>query len=523
MSDQVKVARYESEEDAKNNETNENETDGLHSPSVISPSPSHASHSPSIPAAAKPHDISRYRKMFSFRFSYASHNSDDASSNRGSVKDRAIRRYSVVSLVDEEISEHCRVVFAQWDADQDGFVNASDLHRVTGLDEKFCAGIGRVLGNDEEGHIYLENLKESISVLEKGDLRSRVRLLMRFIDSDGNNVVSKKEIDMYMKFADDKLYAKLGVQSETLTYEDILELFERSDRGEDAITIFCEQILRILKWNKPMHTSTGLPRKMTLQEIPSAGRKEQQRTWLTPLREALSDPVTFFYAACIALQIFLWLYYFFYHRSRGAKLAFCFAKGFGLNLRVLSVLIFFTMARSSMAFLFEIPVIQHLIPLGVNIPVHSFLGFSIAFHAVGHTIGHIAFKMLYADNQMASAFNKDSLISGTGGLKHYGDGYTGFTMLFIIFFMAATAGLRSESSQYYYLFQHAHLLYLFWLPLIFLHMPTLWPWFFSIGVVMLVDRGYDSYFDTVKSTLATCRPCSNGVTFLRVPKQGNRN
>eukprot|EP01031_Cornospumella_fuschlensis_P038342 gene38342-46595_t len=518
--------KHEEEDIEKQNSNNSPGRSPQSPPPFDEPPRSSSPHPPATspgPSPAKAHRMSIFQKAFSFRYSLGSHQSDDASSNRGSVKDRPIRRYSIVSLVDEEISDHCREVFNQWDADGDGFVNAADLHRVTGLDAKFCAGLGRVLGNDEAGHIYLENLKEAISVLEKGDLPARVKLLMRFIDSDGNNVVSKKEIDMYMKFADDKLYSKLGVESEVLTYDDILGLFQRSDRGDDAITIFCEQILRILKWNKPVHTSTGLPRKMTIQDIANTHKKEQQHTWLKPYKEFIADPVNFFYAGGIVLQIFLWLYFFFYHRNRGAKLAFCFAKGFGLNLRVLSVLIFFTMARSSMAFLYEIPIIQHLMPLGVNIPVHSFLGFSIAVHAVGHTIGHIAFKMLYDDNQMATAFNSESMISGTGGLKHYGDGYTGFTMLFIIFAMATTAVLRSESSKYYYLFQGVHFLYLFWLPLLFLHMPSLWPWFFSIGVLMLVDRGYDSYFDTVKSTLATCRPCSNGVTFLRVPKQGNRN
>lgn len=69
----------------------------------------------------------------------------------------------------------------------------------------------------------------------------------------------------------------------------------------------------------------------------------------------------------------------------------------------------------------------------------------------------------------------------------------------------------------YLVFSRLHFLYSAWLGLLALHAPHLWPYFFAVALLMLLDRGYDFFFLTLHSTLASSRPCNNGSSFLSIP------
>eukprot|EP01033_Poteriospumella_lacustris_P022555 gene22555-16974_t len=124
-----------------------------------------------------------------------------------------------------------------------------------------------MVGFGSDGKIAIEHVAECISVLKHGNMQSKVKLLVQFMDSDGNGQVSYDEIKEYLRVADDKMMDRLGlsiqskaqqsqerrssilpgaVRKGVLAYEDILSLFQMSERGNEAITIFCEQILRVL-------------------------------------------------------------------------------------------------------------------------------------------------------------------------------------------------------------------------------------------------------------------------------------
>jgi hypothetical protein len=105
---------------------------------------------PGISSIAQPHDILKYKKMYSFRSSYNSLPSDDGAGQSPS-RPRLIRRYSLVNLVDNEIRDRAHAIFSHWDPNNTGKVSVADLQTITGLGEKFCSAIGRVLGNDDEG------------------------------------------------------------------------------------------------------------------------------------------------------------------------------------------------------------------------------------------------------------------------------------------------------------------------------------------------------------------------------------
>ena len=84
--------------------------------------------------------------------------------------------------------------------------------------------------------------------------------------------------------------------------------------------------------------------------------------------------------------------------------------------------------------------------------------------------------------------------------------------------MAGTALYRGKTSQHFRDFFLVHYLYNIWPVFIFLHVPDLWPYFLSITSAIVLERGYDFFYMTNFSTLASSRACSHGVTFLSLPR-----
>jgi predicted ferric reductase len=240
------------------------------------------------------------------------------------------------------------------------------------------------------------------------------------------------------------------------------------------------------------------------------------------------SPPRLYLVFLVCLQIFFWLYNFFYYHSHSHPLTFCIAKGFGLNLRVLTLFLYFTMARTTLNVLSHIPFLKPLLFPGYNIPIHSFLGFCTLFHSFGHTMMHIIYQMKYRSNGFQQSFVQKSLLRLLfhGKYAEYeqesdsilsGDGITGIILLIMIILIALTALLRGLSSSWYTIFTYTHFLYLFWIAFIFFHVPLLYPYFLAITLLIVLDRLYDYFFLTIHSSLAFSRPCQNGVTFLSIP------
>jgi len=100
-----------------------------------------------------------------------------------------------------------------------------------------------------------------------------------------------------------------------------------------------------------------------------------------------------------------------------------------------------------------------------------------------------------------------------------GDAVTGYVLMTILLLMATTALYRGKGSQHYRTFFLVHYLYNAWPVFIFLHVPDLWPYFLSITCAIVLERAYDFFYMTIFSTLSSSRACSNGVTFLSVPRR----
>jgi predicted ferric reductase len=460
-------------------------------------------------------------------------------------------------LIAEEIDSLTSQIFAMWDSEGDGIVFSDDILAASGVEEvEFGLALARILGlvfpspsphlvwlgNDNSGQIYKDNLRNVLRVLLYGRIEDKVSIFVKFMIRDSSGNISFETIQSYLKISSSqsKILNKLGLVDEkgaqlkeSLQYEDILDLFLSSassqphHNGTEAINIFCRQILRVLTKHLRPHKKT---RSLFLPPLPAS-----ESTGLQLLFSRVQyyfSPPRLYLLFLLCLQLFLWLLNFTSYRSHGYPLAFCLAKGFGLNLRVLTLCLFFTMARSTLNLLSSVPRLKPFLFPGDNIPVHSFLGFCTLFHSLGHTAMHVAYQMTYRPNGFAQSFKQRSLLkllfhgkqheystssaSGDDSVLS-GDGITGMVLLAMILLMSVTALMRGLSSSCYSLFTHTHFLYLLWLLFITLHVPLLWPYFAAIALLLLCDRLYDSLFLTIHSSLAFSRSCHNGVTFLSIP------
>ena len=457
----------------------------------------------------------------------------------------------------KKVDELAYEIFDSWDIERDGVVfsddiiNASDVH-----DEEFGSALGRVLCKDNSGKVYPEDLAVCLKTLRYGNLEKQIALLMKFMDRDCNGNISLSTIQSYLQISDKKLLDRLGLSGDktNIEYEDMMNLFSKTERGPDAINVFCNQIIRILM-KQTTRRRQNLTDHMSMKHFSLPRDQRTPSIDFSSLCKQLYDHITvssLTKSVLTALQCFLWGLNVHYYHGRGKPLSFCFAKGFGLNLRVLTIILFVSMARSTLAKLNNFKLLRPFLFSGHNIQAHAFCGSSTFFHAFGHTIMHIYYQKVNREGGFVKSFEQKSLLGGLFEGKWYygedvasGDGYTGVLLLVMICVMTVSylsficfnfmtqcnniilidhqmywqvsAICRGRSSYAYLIFARLHFLYDAWLVLIVLHVPHLWTYFTAVAFLMFVDRSYDFFFLTLHSTLASSRPCSNGSTFVSIP------
>jgi predicted ferric reductase/Ca2+-binding EF-hand superfamily protein len=424
-----------------------------------------------------------------------------------------------------DIKRKAREIFAAWDLGGDGLITVEEIVLCSGLDEKFAVSLGRVLSlHNGDDTVDLQSLTDCIRVLRMGTKEEKVRLLFTFMDSDKSGSIDYSEAKQFLKMVGEQGLAKLGFVDNggggkrSITYEDMLMLFQNSGRGDAAIGIFCDQVMQILGTKKTVKRGVS-----GYFARPDDAIVTCSSTTLSAVKEVIGNNASkekLFLYGLVLLQIMFWLINFFYYKGRSMALSFCIAKGFGLNLRVITLAMYFTMMRRTMGILYSFSLLQPFIPMGFNIQVHSFLGFSMVFHALGHMCGHIAYHEIHWHAGFDGLFTQKSLLRDSPwSQRGKGDAITGYILMGILFLMAGTALYRGKGSEHYRRFFLTHYLYNAWPVFIFLHVPDLWPYFLAITGAFVLERAYDFFYMTFFSTLESSRACSNGVTFLSVPRR----
>jgi predicted ferric reductase/Ca2+-binding EF-hand superfamily protein len=418
------------------------------------------------------------------------------------------------------------------DVDQNGAVDLDEFIAGTSLKQKIAAAVFRSAGiRDDE--LTEAVLIKFLRVLTVGSLTEKVKVFFDFMDEDGSGHLSVDEVESFLD-ADvlraTSILNRLGfedgavdrTQVADLTFEKLLSVFVEAPKGAVAIDIFCGSLLAIM--DKAAHPRIShRPQKVTRQPATEGGPSKSYFTrpgWLPALHNTLQ---TKFKVGLVFMQLFCFLLYFVSNWWAGKSIPICFAKGFGLNVRILSVFLFYSMCRTTLGQLYLTSLARRFVPLGVNLQVHAFAGTSLLFHSLGHVAAHLVNAEVYLHIGIRGQAELKSLENG--GWRYHGSGsggaISGYALIALIVCISSTAALRSFSGNSYYFFVHVHSVgYAAWLIFLFVHVANLWRWWLAIIVLFVCDRGYAWLFMTTITTLSLSRPAPDGITFLCIDGVG---
>lgn len=165
------------------------------------------------------------------------------------------------------------------------------------------------------------------------------------------------------------------------------------------------------------------------------------------------------------ISIILWFINFF---ITPGPYIFKFAKGFGLNLRVWSIVLSLLMCRTLIN-----GKIQE------NTKYHIIIGYIYLLCAIGHTVCHFIFHI------------------GTNSIY-----ISGYILTLFILLMGISSYFRHMK---YDLFFYIHRLNYLFLPILIIHQPKLWYWFFSGLIIVLIEHLYNLIYKTQISKLTNSR------------------
>lgn len=401
---------------------------------------------------------------------------------------------------------------AQHSKDSTNLLDVEELV-LRGADKAFATAVFALLSNNGSALVTQEIFSNFTATLENGEFQSKVQILCGLMDADNDGCIDATEVKLYIK--EDSILKKLGFQSGHKSYDEVFELFQNSDRGQESIDVFCQQVLRALNV-ETVQAAIARKSEQIERKSPTSMTSASFRRNLIQKYYSISKEDWFMYVV-LALQAFLFAYNFHhYYTVMDAQLPVCFAKGFGLNLRVITVGVVLSMSRTAMGAFNQLTFWNKFVPMGFNVAFHSFCGFSLTFHSIGHTTAHVLNRLFWADAGLKAAFSEKTRENMGGGQNVT----TGFILIVVILLMAYTAMDRGRSSQAYLTFYYTHFLYIWWLLLSIVHVPWLWRWFVIIMIWTIAERLNDYFSRTFHTTLTYSRQAEGGVTFLNFPFQG---
>jgi hypothetical protein len=361
-----------------------------------------------------------------------------------------------------------------------------------------------------------EDIAVLVRILLCGTMRERLSVLVAMMDSDGDGFVSYDDACMHLQVTDDVTMTKIGFLSVTghkqsKTIDQFEEFFNANPSGEVAIKLFCarnmncllqQRLVNQLITNKSDGGGNDNNYKNNRNVV---GDKGFSRLGCFPsFPKSKSEWFTF---VLLVAQIILWIWNYYSSSRRGYHYWICVAKAFGLNIRILTILLFFTMARTTLLQLSTFKSLRFLVPLGFSVELHAFIGFCVFGHSLGHVLAHLVYRFLF--------------VSELGFLTAFcrADSITGLLLLLIIVCITFNALHRNFSSEAFTRFTRTHF-YMSWVVLNILHVPNLWLYFLVVGIYFLSERCYDFFRKTIYVNMGDCRPGPNGVTFVQCLKKG---
>ena len=390
-------------------------------------------------------------------------------------------------------------IFNNWDLDGDGLLSIQgDIKKVLKLDSNFCLSFFRLLDANKDGRVDIEDLKEIVKILRNGDIYAKLGLLFRLFGVGDEGSLTFQQFKKFLRVNDNSIYEILGfirngevVENKRLRISDLRNIFTESESGEKSIHSFCSALLSILH------------------------RSAQSRHEDTDLNMGASSHKQFVVLAI--LQFICFAITFIYYANNDYSLLVCIAKGFAVNIYIVTVFAFLTMSHSLKEHLYYIKCIPSSIPMHINAQLHSYLGFCLVVHSIGHSIAQIA--NISITKGISYTVDAPAIISGSSWSRSTsGDGITGYILLITILVIMFTSLMRRMNSFMYTVFRRFHWLYVLWVLLMVFHVPGLW-YAAVVGIVIFfLDALYKFVMCTTASTLRQSRN-RNNVSYISVRRE----
>ena len=200
---------------------------------------------------------------------------------------------------------------------------------------------------------------------------------------------------------------------------------------------------------------------------------------VTKINNKSNTNYSFTQIAIILCSISLWLINFIL--IPGSTIFKC-AKGFGLNLRIWSVVLSLLMCRTIISD-----------KIYKNTDYHILIGYIYLLCAIGHTICHFIFHIGYNTIYIS-----------------------GYLLTFFILLIGISSYYRHLK---YDLFFYIHRLNYFFLPLLILHQPNLWYWFTAGLIIVSFEHCYNLFYKTQISKLSNSRVSKyDDIIYLSFPR-----
>ena len=399
-------------------------------------------------------------------------------------------------------------LFSNWDLDGDGLLSFDhDIKKNLNLEDSFCPrSFFRMLDANQDGLVDFEDFNENIRVLSGKKMNDKIRLLFRFFGACDEESLTLEQVKSAVKVRGNGLLEMLGfmengkmIEGKKLSLEELNRIFTSSETGEKAINSFCSALSTILERSKSHKSST---------KVKTA---------------SISTAYVFVnkFGAAITVQLIIWIVTYYMYIKAGYPVVYGIAKGFGMNVYLVTVALLMTMLHSMKQYLHGMQAFQPLIPMHSNIELHSFLGFAVFFHSLGHGAAQIANLTIYEG--FAYTVHAPAMMSGSSSWERStsGDGISGYLLLSLIIVMVVTALMRNMNSTMYTLFRRCHYLHVVWVGLIIIHVPDLLYVIYLCAAVMamfLLDALYKFVACTIGSTLRRSRTRGQ-VSYISVKRQ----
>ena len=397
-------------------------------------------------------------------------------------------------------------------AGEDGLIDGSELMAALKCRDDFLMQrVMTTLDQDQSGKLSRPEFLEAVRRLVHGSEEEKLRLAFRIHDLDGNGKIERIEIRNLIAA---NLLEEAGVQStvgvastrQRETHADQLTdlLFGTADYDSDGCLSF-EEFARVARADPRVFALlSDCDSSWLLPNLP----KQRRRLAAFQLRARyfLEEklPLLAFFGLWAVANLGLFVAGFERALTNPTDSAWMrLAHGFGACLNLNGALVLVPVSRRLLTWVRNSALGRYL-PLDDAIDLHRFLGASLFFMGVGHTLAHLLNYSTKPASVAATLMRGHAAVSG-------------FLLLFVttLMFVFAQRSFRERRHQLFYV---THFAYVIWLGLTLYHGPRFWKFALLPLLAFAIERLLAAFRREGGARVVSLTALSSGVSRLEIER-----